>query len=183
MKDCPFLSNVLSEAALSRFEALAAAPHVTFQEQVKLTGLVPAKDFQNADLRNIDLTDSDPSGFNFSGADLRGSIGIRVKWDETTIFDSADLSGSIFAAKIRLRTLFDTDERANSLLASVARQNWSAQIIWVADNLRSSGRFHEFALPITEALIIGLTMMHSCKPSFCGIWLIAWAHEKSSMTC
>ncbi|MER8830482.1 pentapeptide repeat-containing protein [Mesorhizobium sp. M0938] len=152
MKDSPFLSNVLSEAALSGFEALAVAPDATFQEQVKLAGLVPAKDFQNADLRNIDLTDSNLSGFNFSGADLRGSTGIRVKWDDTTIFDSADLSGSIFAAKIRLRTLFDTDERANSLLASVARQSWSAQIIWAADNLRSSGRFNEFALPITEAL-------------------------------
>lgn len=152
MKDSPFLSNVLSEAALSGIEALAAAPQATFQEQVKLAGLVPARDFKNADLRNVDLTDSDLRGFNFSGADLRGSTGIRVKWDDTTIFHGADLSGSIFAAKIRLRTLLNTNERANSLLASVARQSWAAQIIWAADNLRSSGRFHELALPITEAL-------------------------------
>ncbi|RFC63857.1 pentapeptide repeat-containing protein [Mesorhizobium denitrificans] len=152
MKDSPFLSNALSEAALAGIEALAAAPQATFQEQAKLAGLVPAKDFRHADLRNIDLTDSDLHGFDFSGADLRGITGIRVRWDQTTIFDGADLSGSIFASKIRLRTFFNMDQQANNLLASVAGQSWSAQIIWAAENLRPTGKFHELALPITEAL-------------------------------
>lgn len=152
MKDSPFLSNILSESAVAGIEALAKAGEATFQQQAKLAGLVPESDFQYADLRNVDLTDSDLRGFNFSGADLRGATGIRVQWDDTTNFDGADLSGSIFAAKIRLKAFFRTDDRANSLLESVSRQSWSAQIIWAAENLRSSGRFHEFALPITEAL-------------------------------
>ncbi|MHA6643714.1 pentapeptide repeat-containing protein [Mesorhizobium sp. A623] len=152
MKDSLYLSNILSEPAVSGIEALAGARAATFQQLVKLAGLDPARDFQNADLRNIDLTDSDLRGFNFSGADLRGAIGIRVQWDDTTIFDNAELSVSIFAAKIRLKVFFDTDERANTLLTSISRQSWSDKILWASQNLLTSGRHHDVALPITEAL-------------------------------
>ncbi len=152
MKDSPFLSNVLSETALAGIEAVAGAGDGSFQQLAKLAGLDPARDFQNADLRNVDLTDSDLRGFNFTSADLRGAMGIRVHWDDTTNFDGADLSGSIFAAKRRLRVFFDTDERANSLLASVSRQSWADQILWASQNLRGAGKYAEFAVPITEAL-------------------------------
>jgi hypothetical protein len=152
MKDSPFLSNILSHSAVVAIEALAAAREDTFQQQAELASLVPAQDFKNADLRNVDLTDSDLRGFNFAGADLRGAMGIRVQWDDTTIFDGADLSGSIFAAKLRLKAFFDTDEQANNLLARVSRQSWADQIFWASENLRGVGKYAEFALPVTEGL-------------------------------
>lgn len=152
MKDSPFLYNVLSDTAVSGITALARAPEASFEQQAKLAGLVPERDFQNADLRNVDLTDSDLRGFNFSGTDLREAIGIRVHWDDTTNFDGADLSGSIFAAKIRLKTFFDADMEANSLLARVSRQSWADQIFWASVNLRGVGKHAEFAVPVTQAL-------------------------------
>jgi len=152
MKDSPFLSNILSEATVSALEAVAGAPNATFQEQVKLAGLDHAQDLQNADLRGVDLTDSDIRGFNFSGADLRGATGIRVEWDASTVFDGADLSGSIFASKLRLQQFFRTDERASKILTAVARQSWANQAVWAAENLMSTGRFRDIAPKVTEAL-------------------------------
>ena len=131
---------------------MALAIEETFEQQVKLAGLMPAQDFKNADLWDVDLSDSNLRGFDFSGADLRGATGIRVQWDDTTILDGAELSGSIFAAKFRLKIYFDTDTQANDLLESISRQSWSDKILWAGQNLLSSGRYHEFALPITEAL-------------------------------
>ncbi|WP_434725360.1 pentapeptide repeat-containing protein [Mesorhizobium sp. RIZ17] len=100
----------------------------------------------------FDLTNADLRGFDLTGADLREAIGIRVVWDRTTVFDGADLDGSIFAAKARLDNYFESDERARRLLTTVARGGWVEQIEWAGKNLSSSGKYHDIALPIVEEL-------------------------------
>jgi hypothetical protein len=152
MKDRSFLSGILSDASLSALEAVGHAGAATFSEMVTIAGLDRTHDFRHSDLCNLDLSYSDLRGFDLTGADLRGATGIHVKWDKTTILAGAYLDGSIFAAKVRLNDLFATDELASSILKSVTGEDWVGQIIWAGENLKGSGRYHNVAVPITEAL-------------------------------
>jgi Pentapeptide repeats (8 copies) len=152
MKDRPFLSGILSDATLSALEAVAHARGETFSELVTIAGLDRTRDLRDSNLCNLDLSYSDLRGFDLTGADLRGATGIHVKWDKTTIFADADIAGSIFAAKVRLDDRFATDELASSILKSVAGADWAEQIIWAGEHLMESGRYHNVAVPITEAL-------------------------------
>jgi hypothetical protein len=149
MKDRRLLSGLFSDASLSAIEAVADARTAAFSEMVMIAGLDHASNLRHSDLRNVDLSNSNLQGFDFTGADLTGATGINVNWDKTTIFNHADLTGSIFAAKVRLENLFTSNENANSLLKTVTRSDWADQIIWAGQNLISSGRY---AVPITEAL-------------------------------
>ncbi|ESZ01878.1 pentapeptide repeat-containing protein [Mesorhizobium sp. LNHC209A00] len=152
MKDSPFLSNILSGETVAALQAIAKSQAPTFNEMVRLAGLDSSRNLRHADLRGVNLTNADLRGFDLTGADLREAIGIRVMWDRTTVFDGADLDGSIFAAKARLDSYFQADERARRLLTTVARGGWVEQIEWAGKNLSSSGKYHDIALPIVEEL-------------------------------
>ena len=153
MRDSLYLSNILPASAVSIISAFGSSTEEgTFEQEARLAGLSPSEDFRSADLKNVDLTDSDLRGFDFSGADLRGATGLRSKWDETTNFDGASLDGSIFASKVRLKNFFDSNTEARHLFKSVSGRSWSEKILWAAENLRTNGRYHDFAIPITEAM-------------------------------
>ncbi|UVK39954.1 pentapeptide repeat-containing protein [Mesorhizobium sp. AR10] len=152
MKDSPYLTGILSESQVAALQSVAKASEAPFEQMVKLGGLQPSRDLRFADLQGVNISDSDIRGFDFTGADLRDCVGVRFKMDSTTILDGAELSGSIFAAKARLNTYFESDERARKLLTTVARGGWVEQIEWAGKNLSSSGKYHDVAVPIVEEL-------------------------------
>jgi hypothetical protein len=140
------------EETVAALQAIAKSQAPTFNEMVGLAGLDRSRNLRHADLRGINLTNADLRGFDLTDADLREATGIRVMWDRTTVFDGADLDGSIFASRARLDRYFQSDDRARKLLQTVARGGWVEQIEWAGKNLSSSGKYHDIALPIVEEL-------------------------------
>ncbi len=156
MKDSPFLSGILSADAIAALRVVAKSQASSFSDLVKVGGLDRTRDLRHADLSGTNLSHADLRGYDLTGADLRGAAGIRVVWDKTTIFDGADLGGSIFAAKARLDEFFAADERARNLLTSIGRESWSEQAARSAVLLMSD-KFKGIAVPIVEALFYRTT--------------------------
>lgn len=152
MKDSAFLTGIVSPNTITALQAVARSPALTLSDMVKLAGLDPKRDLRHADLSYTNLTDADLRGFDLTGADLRGAVGIRVRWDQTTTLEGADLAGSILAAPVRLDRLFATDDRARKLLKAVGGTTWADQAVWAATHLRSTGKYHDIAVPVVEAL-------------------------------
>ncbi|TPI63950.1 pentapeptide repeat-containing protein [Mesorhizobium sp. B3-1-7] len=148
-----FLTQILPASTSEALARIAKATDASFSEQVQLAGIDRLKDLKQADLRNVDISYSDLRGFNLTGADLRGVTGIYFQKDNSTILDGADLEGSVFAAKARLAALFETDERARNVLKSVNRASVSGQLEWAVKNLQATGKYHDIAIPVTEALL------------------------------
>jgi hypothetical protein len=118
----------------------------------EIAGLDRESDFRHSDLQNLDFSNSDLRGYDFRGADLSGTVGIDVIWDDTTELSGATVNDSIFAARIRLGKFFEANERASQMLDAISRQDWAGQILWSGKNLLRSSRYHDIAMPVTEAL-------------------------------
>lgn len=88
------LSNINEQ-----FNALANAETDNFVELALMIGLDPKKDFRFGDLSDVDLSNCDVRGFDFTGADLRRVKGTKVIWDSTTILTGADIENSIFEGR------------------------------------------------------------------------------------
>ncbi|MBS3850498.1 pentapeptide repeat-containing protein [Devosia sp. BSSL-BM10] len=154
MKNNPFANGLFSNAVATQIENLADAAFASFEGQVLAAGLRRQSDLQFADLSGVDLSHSNLQGFDFTGADLRGAGGINVKWDHTTIFDGADLDGSVFAAPVRLARLFDENLKAQDLLRQLQRSGTDKAIIWVADNLLRGQEASSLAQLIGQVLFL-----------------------------
>ncbi len=82
-----------------QFNAVANAKTDNFVDLALMIGLDPKKDFRFGDLADVDLSNCDVRGFDFTGADLRRVKGTKVIWDSTTILTGADIEDSIFEVR------------------------------------------------------------------------------------
>lgn len=153
MKDEAFLTGVLSRETVSLIRDVVTAPDdAPFSELAKAARLEPSRDFRHSDLRGINLTGSDIRGWDLTGADLRDVYGVRVQWDESTIFTQADIGGSIFASPLRLKHVFDNYSEAKKLFDRISRKYWFDQALWVADHLGRPASPEEIHTSVAEAL-------------------------------
>ncbi len=136
MKDDIVLDAMISPALKEKMNKVVASASGNFGQLVRLAGLDPAKDFQEANLRDTDFTDTNLDGFDFTGSDLRGARGIRVKWSpEATIFTDALLEGSLFAHRVAVSTALANAE-TRLLYRRINGMTWQGQVIWAIRNVR-----------------------------------------------
>ena len=174
MKDKYFTEFFLSNDDIVSLKAISAATQATFSELVFCAGLDKKRDLCQSNLRGLELSNSDLRGFNFTGADLTGSIGINVIWDETTIFHNATVADSIFSSKVHLDDFFANNSKAYEVFDRVSREDWSAQILWYGRNLLKSGKYHDIATQVTEALF------HRAKDDFLKAELLSYLGPRLS---
>ena len=118
----------------SSAEALLEEDSTNFARLVKSARLTPSRDLVGCDFSDVDFTDSDLRGFNFSNCDLRGSYGSNFVFDETTIFDGANIESSVFSYYQSL-TEFSDDYELEKKYAKLRSQNWIGLCQWIANNV------------------------------------------------
>lgn len=137
MKNNIDLNDVVSTDTLRLAQKFLAFEEGNFGAQAKFLGLDPKKDFQHADLRGVDFSDTNLGGFNFRGADLRGATGVNVKWDATTILDGAETADSLFSFEQARRKIFAEKPKLAEQVQRLKDNHWTNAILGVADLLDS----------------------------------------------
>ena len=136
MRDSLLLEGALSDTAKASIKRVLECVPTNFGHLIRVAGLDPGLHLRHSDLRDVDFTDTDLRGYDFTGSDLRGAHGIRVVWDpDSTVLESAQIDGSIFAHRIILKTVLANDE-ARALHRRVRGLSWADQIVWAMHNLR-----------------------------------------------
>lgn len=131
------IEAIISDEILARAERFSFFEPSNFNQQVDFLGLDPKRDFQNADLCFVDFTDCDLRGFNFKGADLRRSTGVRTSWDDSTSFDGAQTDGSIFHYGLAKQRFFDANPDLAEQVAILRNEHWTNVILTVEAMLRA----------------------------------------------
>ncbi|MEX6507723.1 pentapeptide repeat-containing protein [Jiella sp. M17.18] len=142
----------LPAAVIKDLEAKIRTKKTSFGELVAVFDLDPKRDFRHADLRQIDFSNTDIRGFDFHGADLRGAMGSNVRWDDTTLLDGAEVSGSLFAHRIRQQELLNANDAVKAMFNRLRSEHWSRSIDWVAHNLKPSSKTRDQAVTVAAAL-------------------------------
>ena len=145
---------ILDEETQQRLKGLVASIRRPFTQRALIAGLDPAFDLQYANLRNVDLTDSDLRGFNLANADLTGAWGRAVRWDHTTNLQGAIVTSSIFAHREGLRRFFASNTDAANRLTGLRRQSDTDKITWAADHVRRGAPNQAANLPVAQALYL-----------------------------
>ncbi|MDX0599618.1 hypothetical protein GOD17_31725 [Sinorhizobium medicae] len=136
MKDNIVIDALISPVSKEKMNKVVASTSGNFGQLVRLASLDPVKDFQHADLRDTDFTDTNLDNFDFTGSDLRGARGIRVKWSpETTVFTDALLEGSLFAHRVTVSAALENQE-TRQLHRRIGGMTWQSQVIWAMRNVR-----------------------------------------------
>lgn len=130
MKDSAFLSADVSTSDKERMLLLIEHESTNFVKLVDALGLDRATQFRHVDLSFVNFDNCDLRGFDFTGSCLKGATGRNVNWDDSTIFEGAELDASIFDES----PVFVLD---HPLPESFLRQHWTDQIIWM-DSLRTN---------------------------------------------
>ncbi|WP_197284069.1 pentapeptide repeat-containing protein, partial [Shinella sp. SUS2] len=98
MRDSAFLSVESSPYIERAFEAVASSESDNFLHLARLAGLDPATAFRYGNLKNVDFSDCDLRGLDFTGACLVGATGNEATiFDKTTILQGADIESSLFS--------------------------------------------------------------------------------------
>ncbi len=128
----------------------------TFQQKVASVGLNPQKDFRYATLERVNFSNSDLRGFDFSGSNLMGSIGVNFIIDETTILDGANCINSCFEYESRRRRLFSNRPELAQQLDRLKRDHWTAQCGWATDTFLKKS-----ATDADSAYVFAVEMLNS----------------------
>lgn len=137
MKTEVLLDGLLTNIAREAIGAVADAETGNFGKLVAASRLDPQRHFRHTDLRDVDFSDTDLDRFDFTGADLRGAHGVRVRWSPmTTKLVDADLHGSLFAHRMVVRALLDTDE-TKAVAKRVRGLGWADQVLWAMSSIRA----------------------------------------------
>ena len=131
MKTDIYGAEVLPPAVLQQVTAFLSFKDQNFAAQVKYLGLDPAHDFMHSDLSCVDFSNCDLRGFNFTGADLRDSIGVNVLWDSSTNFTNADVRGSLFWYFLENAKYFDAHPEDLETVRRLTSETWTNAILGV----------------------------------------------------
>jgi hypothetical protein len=136
MKSDLLLGDVIGGDVKATISVVLKSQTSNFGQLVAAAGLNPQRHFRHADLSDIDFSDTDLEGFDFTGADLRGAHGARVKWSlETTKLTDASLDGSLFAHRISVKALLDSED-ARLVAKQVRSYGWADQVLWAMAKVR-----------------------------------------------
>lgn len=136
MKDNLLLDTIISDATKTAIDQVLASTSESFAHLVRLANLDPKKHLRHSDLREVNFTDTDLTKYDFTGCDLRGARGIRVKWSpETTVLTDALIEGSLFAHRMAISTALANPE-TRQLHRQIGGMGWQSQIIWAMRNVR-----------------------------------------------
>lgn len=129
MRDSAFISVQPSSSLETALDAVVNNSNTNFVHLAEIAGLDRALHFQYANLEEVDFSDCDLRGFNFTGANLTGAVGnANTVWDATTTLVDADIGGSMFEIE-------QGGEASDGLPKGLLGQHWADQIIWM-DRLR-----------------------------------------------
>lgn len=125
----------ISQDDCSRIVRIIESKNDNFVHLVHEAGLDPRRDLIGCDLSNVDFSDSDLRGFNLSYCDLRGAIGHNVTFDQTTIFNGADIESSVFSYAALLDPF--QDEFQEQAYQRLKGEYWPKLCNWIGDNVRA----------------------------------------------
>jgi hypothetical protein len=145
------ISEVIPTSTVELASSFLSFESTNFLEQVTFLGLNPKSDFQFADLTYVDFSNSNLHGFDFTGADLRGSTGFNVQWDETTNFKDAETGSSLFSYRLTLSKFLKEHPQTSETINRLARAHWTNAILDV-HKLLSEGKNDPNAAKIAEAV-------------------------------
>jgi uncharacterized protein YjbI with pentapeptide repeats len=117
------IAELLSNVNISDTFDLVADTTGDFSQLVQLLQLDKSCDFVFSNLSEVDFSNADLRGFNFTGADLRNSYGVDVLIDDTTNLEGADVQGSCFATYKRERELFQKKHDAGAMYEALRSGN------------------------------------------------------------
>lgn len=135
--DSTFFEAIGAETAAKAGEFLKFESSV-FSSQVEFLGLNPRSDFRYSDLAQVDFSDSNVRGFDFTGADLRGATGVNVTWDGTTVLKDAITTDSLFVYRQRRDEFLSEHPNLAKRVAILSGEHWTRAIIEVANILEAA---------------------------------------------
>lgn len=164
------LVPVLSEPVSRVLKAQSS----NFGHLVSLTNLDHRFDFRHSDLRGVDFSNTNLIGFDFTGCDLRGCVGVSVKWNtEQTVLNDAILDNSLFHYRYSRRHDI-ANVRQSKTFEQLRRSTWTEQTIWITKHVRKGAE--DFA----KNRLIAMSMFDFETTSFVKGELIK-SLEKSSL--
>lgn len=107
-----------------------------FSEQLAFLKIDPKRELRYADLSFADLSGTDLSGFDFTGANLYGATGVDVRWDDTTNFQDAEISNSVFAYPLAKKNFFSEHPEHAERVEILKNEHWANAILMVEAMLR-----------------------------------------------
>jgi hypothetical protein len=137
LKTSGFETEVLPKDFWEKAQAFLSRTEHNFVAQVEHLGLDRSCDFRYANLADIDFSNCDLRGFDFTGSDLRDCFGTHVRWNNTTIFKSADGRGSLFAYDIEKAKYFASHPEEQETVRRLAGEIWTNAILGVEGLLQS----------------------------------------------
>ncbi len=108
-----------------------------FCDQIAFLKIDPTRELRHADLSFADFSGSDLSGFDFTGANLHGVTGVDVRWDNTTNFQDADVSNSVFAYSLAKQKFFSEHPEHAERVERLKNEHWANAILMVEAMLRA----------------------------------------------
>lgn len=125
----------LNDEDRARLAAFESSNESNFVRCGELLGLDKGSDWRYLNLSGSDFSDCDLRGFDFTGADLRGCTGINVIIDHTTVFEGADVDGSVFSLAVATAKILSEFPELGREYQKIKRAYWTDQHNWVADCL------------------------------------------------
>lgn len=124
------LSRKVSEVETDNFVRLA-----------DVAELDKRRDFRFSNLENVNFSNCDLAGFDFTGANLKGAFGRNVNWDNSTILKDARLENSMFSLDFRLKQEVYSNNESMKLFKKVNSSYWPDKLIWIYSSRKNlSGR-------------------------------------------
>ena len=142
MRNPDFLDELLSEDFANQIEEIFHADTDNFSTLAKIAELDPSTSFRFADLEGVDFSNCNLTGFDFTGANLRNTIGVNVEWDQTTRLDDAALEGGFFCHAATLDRQFTESKEAQKEFNRVITYDVYDKSFWLSEVALDAGRSH-----------------------------------------
>lgn len=135
MKTVDYGDEFASPEIVNRVASLVDVDETNFVLLARRLTLDPAHDFQNGDLRDVDFSDCNLDGFDFSGADLRGATGVNVTGKP--VLEGADVSDSLFEYQVGQERYFADNPDDRETVDRIAAEYWANAILSVERLIQS----------------------------------------------
>lgn len=137
MKTINPTDEVLSVDTKNLVDRFLRYDSTNFVKQAEFLGLDPKEDFRFIDLADVDFSDSNLTGFDFTGSDLRRTYGSNVTG--APILDKADTSDSLFAHTQAQEQYFSKHPDDLRIVERLSSDYWANTVNGVEQLLRTDG--------------------------------------------
>lgn len=167
----------MNQKTLNTIEEIYQTEITNFTQLCTLANLDPSIDFINSNLEGVNFDFCDLQGYNFTGANLKNTTGIGVRWNSSTIFKDAIINNSIFEFRVNLDNVVESNEKWKSEIQRMKKAS-----IYEISNWGENNKFLIKNTPEMTAVAMKLFFEledPSARSEF--LYVLRWAHNDPSI--